>query len=91
MIDDEKRAKWLATWASMGLEAGNYLRDRGQESDGENLERAVNRILDLAEDEIGKDVVRAAIQEISDQWCEGENLAEDYFAEDGLPGLRLVH
>ncbi len=91
MIDDEKRARWLATWASMGLEAANYLRDRGQVDDGENLERAVNRILDLAEDEIGEDVVRGAIQEISDQWCEGENLAEDYFADDGLPGLRLVH
>ena len=71
MIDDERRAKWLATWASMGMEAAYYLRDRGQESDGENLERAVNMILDLAENEIGEYVVRAAIQEILDQWCEG--------------------
>ncbi len=91
MNDNESRARWLATWASMGLEAADYLRDRGQKSDGENLERAVNRILDLAEDEIGEAVVRAAIQEISDQWCEGQNLPEDYFADDGLPGLRLVH
>ena len=90
MSDNECRAKWLATWASMGLEAANYLRDRDQESDGENLERAVNMILDLAENEIGEDVVRAAIQEISDQWCEGEGLANDYFADDDSPALRLL-
>ena len=75
----------------MGLEAANYLRDRGQESDGADLERAVCKVLDLAEDEIGEDVIRAAIQEINDLWCHGQSLAEDYFADDGLPGLRLVH
>jgi len=37
MIDDEKRAKWLATWASMGLEAADYLRDRGHALDADNL------------------------------------------------------
>ena len=68
MSYNERRAKWLATWASMGLEAAWYLRDRGQESDGENLERAVVKVLDLAEEEIGEDVVRAAIQEINEQW-----------------------
>ena len=90
MSYNERRAKWLATWASMGLEAANYLRDRGQESDGENLERTVNMILDLAENEIGEDFVRAAIQEITDQWCEGEDLANDYFADDGSPTIKLL-
>jgi len=91
MSYNERRAKWLATWASMGMEAANYLRDRGQEWDGENLAQAVVKILDLAEEEIGEDVIRAAIQEISDQWCEGQNLAEDFFADDGLPVVRLLH
>ena len=91
MDDNEHRARWLATWTSMGLEAADYLRDRGHEREGENLERAVNVILDLAEDEIGEDVVRAAIQEITDQWCEGGNLDNDYFAEFSLPVDRLVH
>lgn len=90
MSDNERRARWLATWASMGMEAAAFLSDRGHGSDGENLERAVMKILDLAEDEIGQEFVRAAIQEITDQWCEGENLANDYFANDGSPTLRLV-
>lgn len=83
MTKNELRASWLATWAGMGIEAADYLTERGQEQDGENLNRAITKILDLASEEIGEDVVNIAIQQLTDLWCDGQNLAEDYFADDG--------
>jgi len=91
MNDKERRARWLANWAGMGMEAAAYLCDRGHEQEGESLECAVVKILDLAGEEIGEDVLSEVLQEINDLWCEGENLAEDYFAEDGPPVDRMLH
>ena len=75
----------------MGLEAANYLRDRGQESDGVVLERVIWGVVDLVGEEIGEYLISMALQEINDLWCDGEALENDFFAADGLSGLRLVH
>ena len=91
MIDDEKRARWLATWASMGLEAADYLRDNGQESDGADLERTIWGVVDLAGEEIGDHVISMALQEVNDLWCDGQSLEDDFFAGDWLPSDRWVH
>lgn len=92
MISNQERARWLARWAGMGMEAAAYLRDRGDETNGVNLERAVNRVLDLAAADVGEDVLAAAMQEISDLWCDGHNLPDDFFAgavENLAPGNKL--
>ncbi len=92
MIDNEQRAAWLAKWASMGMEASHYLRDRGQVEQGDALEKAVNRILDLAGEEVGEGVLELALTEMCDSWCAGEDLADDFFADDGPPSVStLIH
>ena len=76
MKDEAHQARVAALSVAQCTTVANFLRARGQDEHAKNVEAAINAVIAIISDELGRDTLAQAMKWVSDQAGDGAELAE---------------
>ncbi len=76
MKDETYQARVAALSIAQCATVANFLRARDQDEHAENVEAAINAVIAIISDELGRDTLAQAMEWVSDQAGEGTEPAE---------------
>ena len=76
MKDEAYQARMAALSIAQSRTVVSFLHARGQDEHAENVEAAINAVIAIISDELGRDTLAQAMKWVSDQAGDGAELAE---------------